>query len=391
MKLERIINNFLRLVNPNQVYLNDNILTWNSGIYGSDTDNGFPDLIEDLYTNYSSVNQNLINLKANLITGNNLQSASGDTAADAFLATRNKAGDNIKAVYAKEAPDLSKLNISVKQVIWSKDGTKIIAAYYVPVRKFRYGKPNKYGQIEYGYIADNWAMINNKKNYSRSTKGVQICMFDPAKAVSNPNQLMVTSTPCSTYYPVPSYSACIPELFERRAISEYHLNNVKTNWFIGGKLTIVRAGRTDEQVRDYVNELMRDYMGENGYHILVDAVENLDQASKFESFAPADLSKMFETRIPQIDQSIVSAHGAYTILAGLDSMAKGADLGGDSNRLKVAIEAFQKFQCEPMKDLLVASYNRIAEINGFGSFEVSTDPLGLIDTVNKTNENIPNS
>ena len=96
--------NFLRVCNPDQqIQETQGYMAYHAGIYGNKTDNGFFDLCIDLYTNGAGAHQNLVNLKANLILGNNLQAENDadNKIINPFLAKRNKAGENLKVVYAR--------------------------------------------------------------------------------------------------------------------------------------------------------------------------------------------------------------------------------------------------------------------------------------------------
>ena len=137
--------NFLKVINPDvEAPSSDGILYWNTGIYGSKTDNAFPNLIIDLYQNSASVHQNLVNLKSNLILGNNLQSETEENVQEInnFLKKRNKSEDNLRTVYQKCCKDMALFNGAVIQCIFDREG-KIAEVYHIPMQDFRISAPNK--------------------------------------------------------------------------------------------------------------------------------------------------------------------------------------------------------------------------------------------------------
>jgi hypothetical protein len=173
--------NFLRVLNPDtQVVESGGYIAYHSGIYGNKTDNAFPDLCIDLYVNGASAHQNLINLKSGLILGNNLQAEDDDQASqvDPFIAKRNKAGDNLKATYGKLSTDMALFNACVMQVVFNRDG-QVAEVYHIPAQDFRLGSPNKYGQIEYGYISKNWSIISNSRAVGHDVIGNVIHTHSP--------------------------------------------------------------------------------------------------------------------------------------------------------------------------------------------------------------------
>lgn len=355
---------FLRVINPDQqIQETQGYMAYHTGIYGNRTDNGFFDLCIDLYTNGAGAHQNLVNLKANLILGNNLQAENDadNKIINPFLAKRNKAGENLKVVYGRLSKDFGLFNGAVLQVIFSRDG-KIAEQYHVPMQNFRLGKCDKYGQYEFGYISQNWSIIQN----SRVNKGVKdmvkIRLFDPTDYIKHPVQLLYLKDYSYTPYAIPAYTSALNWILISRAISEFHLNNIRSNFFLGGMLTLPKNGMTDEQIAENAEEIEKMYKGGGGMKLLLQYVDDLiNGAGKFDKFSPDDQDKMWDVLAQQSFQQIVTGHNAYSILAGVDS--KGSDLGGDSNKLITNLAAFNYLVCEGYKQILLDGLNRITEIN----------------------------
>ncbi len=367
--------NFLNVYNPDQQIENTSTgtLSFNTGIYGNKTDDAFPDLCIDLYINGAAAHQNLVNLKAGLILGNNLQAEddSNEATLTPFISHRNKSGDNLKAVYGKLSQDMALFNAGVMQVVYNREG-QIAEVYHVGCQNFRYGKPNKYGQIEFGYLSPNWANIAN----SRASKGVKdfvkIRMFDPTAWKKYPVQLMYCKSYGYTHYAIPSYTSAINWILISREIADFHKNNIRSNFFLGGMLTQKKGGMSDDQIAENAAAIEQVYKGGQGRKVLLSYVEDLiNDAPKFEKFQGDDQDKLFDILNQQAFQSIVTAHNAYTILAGSDS--KGSDLGGDSNKLITNLSAFNYLVAENMKTILVGNINRIMEVNELPPIVVITE------------------
>lgn len=368
--------NFLAVINPDVIAVEtQGFLSFNSGIYGSKVDNAFPDLAIDLYLNSAAAHQNLVNLKANLILGNNLQAEdeADNAIIEPFLAKRNKAGDNLKSSYKKWAKDTALFNACVMQVIFNRDG-EIAEIYHVPVQNFRLGKPNKYGQIEYGFLSQNWGMISNSKQSRSGTKDyVKIRMFEPTDWKKHPVQLLYLKDYSYGYYAMPAWSAAINWLLVSREISDFHKHNIRSNFFLSGLLTQKKGGMTDEQIEMNAQAIETFYKGGQGRKVLLAYVEDMvNDKPIFETFSPDQQDKLFDILSQQAFQEIVTAHNSYAILAGYDS--KGSDLGGDSNKLITSLQAFDALVCQNMKEIIIGGINRICEVNKLPAIMCITTP-----------------
>ena len=371
-------NKFLNQINPDQQISNyEGILSWNTGIYGSKNDNAFPNFLIDLYQNGSAVHQNMVNLKAQLILGNNLQSEETELSSvvDPFIKKRNKSGDNLKTVFGKLSKDMALFNGAVLQVVFNREG-KIPAGsvYHVPFQDFRLGTPNRYGAIEFGYLSKNWGRISNSIE-NKKKESVKLRLWDPENFMKYPTQLLFIRDYSYSYYPIPSYQAAINWILVDREISEFHRHNVKTNFFLAGMLTQMRQGMSDEQIEEASMELENFYSGTKGRKVLLAFVDQMADKPVFDQFAGSEQDKLFDILGIQCYQNIITGHNSYPILGGLDT--KSADLGGSENKLNTALLAFSSLVTEGMKTLLLDGINRIMEINQLGNVIAITEPLKI--------------
>jgi hypothetical protein len=371
---------FVALINPDtQIKGTDGILTWNTGIYGSKFDNAMPDLLIDLFQNGSAVHQNLVNLKSNLILGNNLQAEDDTKSAqlDPFIARRNKAGDNLKTVYGKASKDMALFNGCVLQVIYNRNG-EIAEVYHIPTQDFRLGTPNKFGQIEWGYLSKNWGWITNSIEQRRK-ESVRIRMWSPDLYKKYPAQLLYLKDYSYSYYAIPAYMSAINWIMIDREISNFHLSNIKSNFFISLLLTQIKGNMSDEMIDENVSKIENFYSGASGRKVLLSYVDDMNNAPKIDKISGTEQDKLFDVLQKQCYQSLITAHNSYPILGGVDTT--GADLGGAENRLNTALMAFNGLVCEGMKQIVVDGFNRILEINKLPALSVTTEPLKLTSPI----------
>jgi hypothetical protein len=366
---------FLKVINPDmELASTDGILYWNTGIYGSKLDNAFPDFIIDLYINGASVHQNLVNLKSNLILGNNLQPEKEDQSntVNQFLTKRNKSEDNLKSVYAKCAKDMALFNGAVIQVIYNREG-KIAECYHLPMQDFRISAPNKFGRSEWGYISKSWGYISNSIKSNRK-EYVKIRLWDPQQWQKYPTQLLFMRDYGYTYYPVPAYNSAINYIILSREISDFHVHNVRSNFFLSGLLTQLKGSMSDEDIENASNEIEQFYSGVKGRKVLLAFVDDMANKPDFQLITGGEQDKLFDILSQQVYQNIITAHNASPLLVGVDS--KGSDLGGSANKMNVSVITFVTLVTEPMKQVLLDGINKIlVDVNNLGSVICTTEPL----------------
>ncbi|GAG89726.1 unnamed protein product, partial [marine sediment metagenome] len=241
------------------------ILFFNTGIWGSDRDNGMPQFCVDLLT-YSSTHSNMINLKQSLITGSNLEiedaGAENAEGLEAFMRKRNKSGDNMKSVWTKAAADMAIFEASCLQVLFDRNGL-VSEVYHVPTEDVRLGSPNQYGVIENSYVSKRWANISNKRYKKVTTKNsaVQVRMFEPSLWKEHPVQMLYIKkyTPMA-YYALPRYLSATYFILLDNAIGAYELNQARNGYFQNAMLT-QQGDPTDEEMRAFISKYQELNMG----------------------------------------------------------------------------------------------------------------------------------
>ena len=368
--------------NPDMVVEYKDFLAFNTGIYGDKTDNAMPQFLIDLQS-YSSVHQDFVELKKSLILGKNLSAANetDETTVNDFIKRRNKTGDNLKAVYDKCSTDYSIFEGAYLQVLFDRNGY-IADVYHVPFEDVRIGKPDSYGNITHFYVSKKWGKISNKyfKRANTSNSAVKVAAYNPSNYKKEPVQMIfMRKYSPSMYYPIPSYLSAANWIMIDFEIANFHLNNIRNNFFIAGMLT--QAGDpTDEEKEDFINAFKSMYMGAGK----INAAKNTvmfswvdDMSSQKPEFTPFQSEKndnLFKDLLTKARESIIAGHKGYE---GLIFESKGADLNGDANKLNTQINAFKEIVTEPMKETLLGGFNLITQHNKLPELNVVTPPLKL--------------
>jgi hypothetical protein len=96
--------------------------------------------------------------------------------------------------------------------------------------------------------------------------------------------------------------------------------------------------------------------------------------------------KQYDALITEANQQVIACHNCFDVLCGLSG--KGADLGGDANRINTALNAFRTLTTDPLKNYLVAGYNLLMEDMGLPMLDVVTETF-VVSTEDETVEDTP--
>jgi hypothetical protein len=378
---------FFNMKNPNMVTEDKGILTFNTGIWGTSIDNAMPQFMIDLQSN-SSTHSNMINLKTSLITGENIEiedpTLPNADRLNSFIKKRNKSGDNLKGIWVKASSDMAVFEAVALQVLFARNGS-IAEIYHVPTEDVRLGKPNQYGQIEYGYISKNWANISNK-NYKKSTvknSAVQVRMFEPELFREYPVQLLyIKKYAQGMHYAIPKYLSATNWMLIDNEISNFHLSNIRNSFFLSGMLT-QQGNPDDKEMQKFIDKFNELYMGVGAPNkkfnsMMFSWVDDINQKAEFTPFQGEKNDELFNNLIEKAGIKIIEGHNGYS---GLIMDSKGADLGGDANKLYTQIATFMQYVTEPMKDLLLGGFDRILQVNDLPSIAVVTNPPKITQPV----------
>lgn len=364
---------FMQAINPNLITENKGILYYNTGIWGNSTDNAMPQFLADLVNNASSLHSNLCNLKFSQIQGNNLELADNNVPnaneQAAFIAKRNKSGDNLKSVYSKCARDFSIFEAATIQVIFNREG-QIAEIYHVPVDNVRMSVPNQYNQIDWYFVSQYWGDISNQryKKKTAANSAVRVRAFSPKDYKEYPIQMLyISKYNPMTWYSIPMYQSSIGWILLDNYIANFNLGNIKSNYFVSGMLTM-QGNPTAEEMTAFIDDFKALYQQTTGapnetrekmIFSWVDDVKNQAPA-----FTPMQMTQYdFNSLLEKVESRIVSGHNAYPEIVGLST--KTADLGGQGNALYVGLQAFNQLVTEPMKQTLLDGFNYVLDVNGF--------------------------
>lgn len=367
---------FYTAINPDITTTNKNVLYFNSD--SRLEDNAYPAKLIDLYVNGSSVHSNYINLKRNLTYGEGLRPTEASAEWAAFMDTYNKAGDDGNDIFLKMCLDFALFEAATVQVIYNSEG-QIASWYHVDTSDVRAEKPDEFGRVNNWYVSKYWADISNKKN-SRATeknKAVKLPSFNPSTGVEDGVQLLYIRryVSGSQVYAIPMYNSAINWIQLDHELSKFELNKVAKGFFPSGILYLT-GDPDDEQKAQFKNQFERKYVGSDKEKLLYVWGTNADEKPEFIR-TEADKNDVLFNDLNEISTRKISVgHGSPSVeLAAGDS--GGASLGGDANKLNVALAYYQKNVIRPMQEVLIAGINKIMKVNDLPEVEIDYQPLDV--------------
>jgi hypothetical protein len=140
---------------------------------------------------------------------------------------------------------------------------------------------------------------------------------------------------------------------------------------------------SDEQITENAEAIEKFYSGVNGRKVLLSYVDDIASAPKLDQISGTEQDKVFETLSKQCFQQIVSAHGAYAVLGGID---KSENLGGDADRLNTSLMAFTDLVTNPMKQIILDGFNRVLEVNSLPAVHAYTEALKLTQPIQQPSD-----
>jgi hypothetical protein len=385
---------FLRLINPNVITENQGILWYNSGIWGNSQDNAMPEFLVDLVNSSSSIHSNLCNLKYIQVQGQNLDvndsNAPNADKLSAFISKRNRSGDNLKSVYSKCSKDYSIFEAACIQILFDRNGL-VSEIYHVPVENVRMEVPNAYGQVENYFVSRYWADISNVR-YKKKTpynSAVKVHAFAPEQWKEYPVQMMyISAYNPTTFYSIPMYSSAINWILIDNMVSNFHIGNLKTNYFMSGML-VQQGNPTEDEMQRFILDFQDLYQNTGSVDVekdkmlfsWVDDIKN--QKPEFIAFNSDKNESLFKDLLDKAEAKIIYSHCAYPEIAGKTD--KVASLGGEGNALYVGLQAFTQLVSENMKATLLSGFERVLEVNEFpalyvNSVNIHTVQPKLLDT-----------
>ena len=340
------------------------------------TENGeqYFDFLIDRYTN-STTNNAIINNICRLVYGRGLGALDASKKVNEYA--------QMMTLFSRE--DVRKMIIDRKmlgqfaiQVHYSKNRTKILKAYHVPVNLLRAEKCNKKGEIAGYYYSDNW-------NDTRQFPPMRYSAF----GFSNDNVEILYSKPYSVgmkYYSYPDYQGAVPYALLEQEIGDYLINEVQ-NGFSGTKVVNFNNGVPSEEQQSIISQkVLNKLTGSRGQKVIIAFNDNAESKTTVEDIPLNDAPEHYTYLSEECLRKIMLGHNVTSPL--LFGVASSNGFGSNADELKNSAVLFDNMVIRPFQEELLDAFDTILHFNGISLklFFKTLQPLEFTDLENAQTE-----
>ena len=340
------------------------------------TENGeqYFNFLIDRYTN-STTNNAIINNICRLVYGRGLGA----------LDASKKVSEYAQMMTLFSRDDVRKMIIDRKmlgqfaiQVHYSKDRTKILKAYHIPVNLLRAEKCNKEGEIAGYYYSDNW-------NDTRQFPPLRYSAF----GFSNDNVEILYSKPYSVgmkYYSYPDYQGAVPYALLEQEIGDYLINEVQ-NGFSGTKVVNFNNGVPSEEQQSIISQkVLNKLTGSRGQKVIVAFNDNAESKTTVEDIPLNDAPEHYTYLSEECLRKIMLGHNVTSPL--LFGVASTNGFSSNADELKNSAILFDNMVIRPFQEELLDAFDTILHFNGISLklFFKTLQPLEFTDLENAQTE-----
>ena len=320
------------IIEPTERFYKDN------GFIGWGELNDYPDYIENLYQNVSTLHS-IIDGTTDYICGDNVKCNIIN-----FSESINRRGDNIQELIGWIAKDLVKYNGFALNIVRNKLGTPA-EIYYLDFKRIR---SNKEGTKF--YYSDDWG-----KSYGR-VKYTEYDSFLNKDAYNPDSTIFYTKNDPNRIYPTSIFSASVIACETERKISQFHLNNI-ANSFASNYIINFNNGRPSDEIQGEIEmEVYDKFCGvENSGRPMLSFNDSKDAETTIQKIEADSFADKYNALTNRTKQEIFTAFRCSPILFGIDQ----EKTGFNANEYTSAFRLFNKTVVEPFQNKIIRAFDKI--------------------------------
>lgn len=314
--------------------------------YGDD--NLYPQMLIELY-NSSAMHHTAIDAITTGIVGEGIEIV-GDNVV-------NMDGETMNEIFEKISLDYTLFRGFSLNVIWNKEGNKIVEIYHLPFNNVRSGKLNDEEKIdEYFYSAD-WC--NVRKYVPKSYKA-----FNPTdNKGDNASQIYYcyTYTPGNDYYPYPEYVGALNDIDLDSRISKFHNANI-SNGLAPSMFIKFRNGVPTPEAREEIyREIEATFSGEENAGRFFLSFSDADNAMEVQPIENTN-DEYYITLDTRVSSRILTAHKITSPL--LLGIKDAAGFSSNADEIEVAYQHFIGTVVEPKRKKIMSNLKYLLKFMG---------------------------
>lgn len=329
--------------------------------------NDFPDVLLQLLYN-SSTHFRIVNKRKDLILGDGVvvekTTNKNAIATENFIQKINRNGETLEEIIDKIAFDFVTFGQSALQVIWGAGGNRITEIFHFPVNNIRYGKKDKYGNINRYFYSENW-----KKFKLKEFEPFACTPFSPIPEIiaQSPTQILLIKpySPGCSYYTHPSYVGGLNYIHLSWQMSEFAQASVRNGCF--PSIMITTKNMPDDEKDYFFRNFESQYIGANNANkVLINFVEDMNDL-KVDVIDSKAQTEMIKSLNDLATTNILQAHGCPGVLVGIAEAGK----LGETNEINNSYLDFEAGVIVPDRNIIINSINKLLKINGMDEVKIT--------------------
>ena len=336
--------------------------------------NSYYQFLIDRYKN-STTNNAIINNISRLVYGKGLSAVDASRKPNEYaqMMAMINADDMRKVVL-----DFEMLGQAAFQVHYSKDRSKVLKAYHIPVHLLAPEKCNKDGQIEAYYYSDNWEDL---RNYA--PKRI------PAFGFGNEQVEIMFIQPYSVgmkYFSYVDYQGGIPYAVLEEEISSYLISEVQSSFSSRTVVNFNNGQPTPEEQDIISSKVMSKLTGANGQRVIVAFNNNAESKTTIDSIPVDNAPDLYNQLSDECMRKIMLSHNVTSPL--LFGIASTNGFSSNADELQNSFVLFDNLVIRPKQEVLLSAIDRILAVNGISLnlFFRTLKPLEFTDLENAQTE-----
>jgi len=336
--------------------------------------NSYYQFLIDRYKN-STTNNAIINNISRLVYGKGLSAVDASRKPNEYaqMMSMINADDMRKVVL-----DFEMLGQAAFQVHYSKDRSKVLKAYHIPVHLLAPEKCNKDGQIEAYYYSDNWEDL---RNYA--PKRI------PAFGFGNEQVEIMFIQPYSVgmkYFSYVDYQGGIPYAVLEEEISSYLISEVQSSFSSRTVVNFNNGQPTPEEQDIISSKVMSKLTGANGQRVIVAFNNNAESKTTIDSIPVDNAPDLYNQLSEECMRKIMLSHNVTSPL--LFGIASSNGFSSNADELQNSFVLFDNLVVRPKQEVLLSAIDRILAVNGISLnlFFRTLKPLEFTDLENAQTE-----
>ena len=336
--------------------------------------NSYYQFLIDRYKN-STTNNAIINNISRLIYGKGLSAIDASRKPNEYAQMMSMiAPDEMRKVVL----DFEMLGQAAFQVHYSKDRSKILKVYHIPVQQLAPEKCNKDGQIEGYYYSDNW---EDTRNYAPKripafgfgTEQVEIMFIQPYSVGMK-------------YFSYVDYQGGLNYAVLEEDIANYLISEVQSSFSSRTVVNFNNGQPTPEEQDIISSKVMSKLTGTNGQRVIVAFNNNAESKTTIDSIPVDNAPDLYNQLSEECMRKIMLSHNVTSPL--LFGIATTTGFSSNADELQNSFVLFDNLVIRPKQEVLLSAIDRILAFNGISLklYFKTLKPLEFTDLENAQTE-----